>query len=301
MKVNHLVGAIIMPLFVVSCSQQADDSLSEIQMKDYTIQANAPETKVGFDQSNAFYWSKGDAIGVNSTNSSKNFSKMELSGDYGQARATFKGVISGEPSGYAVYPYVAMKHKMNGTELTYNLRASYSYTHVDKDYYAEVQGEGNSFNPMMWGAIVDGGINFKHLGGMIAVVIEQMPSASGTIALLSDMRLTGNYVVDLSVDVPEIIAESNGGDYSEVSISFSGATVGEQGVFYFPAPTGTYPEIWVQILDENGTEYSLVPFEEKIVNRTKIRVLRIKEGTIEGGQMSLSDWNTGADEGGSAE
>ncbi len=299
MRTCFISMAIAMSLVIVSCGQQ--DNYEESQLRECVLTVDSPDTKVGFDINNNFYWSKGDAIGVSTTQSGLNFVALTLEGTYGQSTATFKGLINGELSTYAVYPYYELKHKINGSQLTYYLPSSYTYTHVDQGVDSAVQGEGNSYNPMMWAKIENGGAQFKHLGGMFIVLIEGMPFESGSIKLMSDMRLTGKFTTDLSVDTPQISAVSNGDDYSEVTITFSGAEIGKPGEFYLPAPVGMYTEAIVKIYDADNNQVAMIPFANKEIKRTGMRVLRIKEGTITGGQMSIQGWTGGEDEGGAAE
>ena len=116
-----------------------------------TIEASIdqPGSRVGFNSTGAFFWTINDAIGVTTSQSASAFSKMSIAdGDEGTATATFSAkYMSGQPEGYAVYPYNA-NHKMSGSTLTYSFPASYEYTIEDNDYFV-LDGTGNSFNPPM--------------------------------------------------------------------------------------------------------------------------------------------------------
>ncbi len=264
------------------------------------------DTRIGFDKNADFYWSKGDKIGVTSSFSPNSFSPLTiLDGQHGQARASFSGTISGNLEGYAVYPYKARAHSMNGSVLTYSLPSSYEYKgKVDQSFFTEVQGEGYSFNPMMWGKIENGAVNFKHLGGVFCINVESMPLESGVLKVLSDKKITGKYTVDLSAETPVINAVAADSDWSEVNIKFSGATKNAPGVFYVPAPVGTH-DVWVDIYTTDDTDFAdpvaSVNFANTVLNRTKSKILKLSAANLEGGQMSLANWNTGEDEGGAAE
>ncbi len=290
---------------MVSCSRE-ESKESWNQPHECILKATAGlDTRVGFDKNAKFYWSKGDKVGVTSSDSPASFSPLTiLDGEHGQATASFSGTITGELEGYAVYPYKARAHSMSGTTLTYSLPAKYTYTKVDASFFPEIQGEGNSFNPMMWGKIESGAVNFKHLGGIFCILFESMPLAEGTLLFLSDKRITGKYSVDLSAETPVINAVAADSEWSEVQIAFSGATKGGPGVFYIPAPVGTH-DVWVDLYTSDDLDFAdpvaSVNFANTVLNRTKSKILKLSPANLEGGQMSLDGWNSGADEGGSAE
>lgn len=70
---------------------------------------------------------------------------------------------------------------------------------MDADYFTTVQGEGNSFNPAMWGKIVNGAVQMKHLGGVFCIKVPKMPIKAGILSLIVDKKITGNFTVDLMV------------------------------------------------------------------------------------------------------
>lgn len=245
-----------------------------------TVEGTNSSTRAGFDNSGAFYWSEGDQIGVTTTASSNSFSALTLKEGSGTGSATFDGTISGEIEGYAVYPY-NIDHNITGSTLTYNFPATYTYTKVDEDYFSAEQGKGNSFNPAMWGAIVDGSVSMKHLGGVFCIKIPKMPS-SGTLTFTTDQKITGEFTADLSAGdaEPALSTVDASGSGNSVTITFSGATADASGVFYVPVPTGTYTNIRITV--NNGTSDIVnTAAGTLVINRKSLKKIELQEGSID--------------------
>ena len=64
---------------------------------------NEADTKVGFDESNSFYWHKGDKVGVLT---SAGFREMTLLDEYHKKPSgVFTGTFEEEIGDYVIYPY----------------------------------------------------------------------------------------------------------------------------------------------------------------------------------------------------
>ena len=151
MRLRAIMMTLICAL-AISCSQKEEFVLSpDSTFLTATVESRDASTKVGFTSGNAdFFWTKGDVIGV-TTSATSTFLAMNLQGEGGNSSGVFTGTISGQPSGYAIYPYGELdRHSLNGTELTYKLPAEYTYTSTDASY-AKV--DGNSHNAPMWGGV----------------------------------------------------------------------------------------------------------------------------------------------------
>ena len=256
--------------------ETTDVVLHDVELK-ASIDLNA--SRVAFDQDGNFFWTVNDAIGVTTTASKSNFQKMKMKdGGAGQATATFKGsYMSGTPEGYAVYPY-NNKHKMNGSELTYNFPTSYNYTIEDHSYFV-TDGTGNSFNPAMWATIEDGRVHFKHLGGVFCIAVADMPAGDNqTLTVTTSQRITGDFTTDLAAN-PVLVTDNEAGN--EVTINFSNAEESDR-VFYVPVPTGLYEKICISF--EADGELVEVYFEDKRVNARSLKIMRIGEFELEGGE-----------------
>jgi hypothetical protein len=271
MKIRHLTLLLFTAGTVAACSSEDDlFGTSSSSLKEYVLTASVkkdtPKTRVGFDENGKFYWSKNDKIGVTSTDNATAFDTYTLSAEsVGQASGTFTGSSTSEPSGYAVYPYNS-NDKVTISEggaatLTYYLPNSYTYTKVDETFFTASKGEGNSFNAPMWGAVSDGSISMKHLGGVFCIKVKSMPSASGTFKMQTGLKI-GNtkFSVELPGDgttTPELTTTaSTSATYNTVTFTYSGATAEKPGVFYVPVPTGTYTGVVFTIGSQtiNGAE-----------------------------------------------
>ena len=243
-----------------------------------------PGSRVGFNSTGAFFWTINDAIGVTTIGSDSDFSKMSIAAGEGTATATFSAkYMSGQPKGYAVYPYNA-NHKMSGSTLTYNFPASYEYTIEDNDYFV-LDGTGNSFNPPMWSAIEDGKVFFKHLGGVLCVKVFDLPAGDDqTLTVTTSNKITGTFTADLSASSPVLTTSASNTD-NVVTISYSNATEADR-VFYIPVPTGVYESITVSFEAEGETV--VVPFSNKTINARSLQRLQIGSASIEGGEAVAS-------------
>ena len=199
--------------------------------------ADGQQTRVGFGEDNSFYWHSGDRIGVITVNG---FKEMTLNDGYhGQATGVFTGQFEEEPGDYVVYPHGA--HSMLDGYLTYVLPSSYIYGSIDDD--------ANSFNPPMAGKVEGGNATLMHLAGFFKITVNNIPAGGDDMKffLKTDKRITGDFVADLKATVPVINTDSGNGKV--VTIYFSNMEPMKSGVFYVPAPLGTYDDVTVEIKD----------------------------------------------------
>lgn len=189
---------------ITACSNENDEEListSTTGILSATVEGNHSSTRAGFASDGKFYWSQNDRLGVTTSQNASSFSALSLKNGSGTASGTFDGTINGTIGDYAVYPYYD-NHNINDATLTYNFPTSYTYNKVDADYFTTVQGEGNSFNPAMWGKIVNGAVQMKHLGGVFCIKVPKMPIKAGILSLIVDKKITGNFTVDLNGEIP---------------------------------------------------------------------------------------------------
>lgn len=234
---------LVMAMFLtLSCqkNESRDDDIPENYRHFCTLSigiADGQGTKVGFDENNAFYWHKGDKVYVLTT---AGFKEMTLDDSYeGQATGVFTGEFEEEIGDYVVYP--AGLHVMGEGQLTYNLPSSYTY--------ASIEDEANSFNPPMMGRIENDGATLNHLASFFKISVTNIPGGGDDMkfVLTADKRITGDFIIDLSADSPVLQADDAEGNV--VTIAFANAVSGTDGVFYVPAPLGTYGSVKVDIMD----------------------------------------------------
>lgn len=226
----------------VSCQidDLQDKSIPESQTSPKVLTVGAAEddgTRVGFDESNAFYWHKGDRIGVITT---AGFKEMVIDDAYhGQASGVFTGDFEEELGDYVVYPYG--NHTLEGDVLTYLLPSSYTYSSIEDD--------ANSFNPPMLGKIEGGNATLNHIASFFKISVSPVPAGGDDMKLIltADKRITGEFAVDLSADMP--VLNTDDAEGNSVTVNFSNTVPGNSGTFYIPAPLGTYDSISVEVKD----------------------------------------------------
>lgn len=271
------------------------------------VMENLPESRVGFvDKVGTFFWTANDEIGVTTQSSPSYFSKMTLSEGAGTGTGTFKGNMSSTISGYAVYPYVkSLNHTLSENTLTYNFPTEYTYTELDSEY-GKSDGTGNSFNAPMWAKVEDDGTAvFKHLGGVIAISVDNVPKDCALKFVLQTpgKKLTGSFTATLPGDdtaLPTLVTiDSSNGD-SQVTINVEKPATERSattGYFYVPAPIGTYSQIIATLytVSDEGTEVELysASWENKdgnlTINRCTILRGNITEQTLTGVDESSVD------------
>lgn len=269
---------------ITACSNENDEELISTSTKGIlsaTVEGNHSSTRAGFASDGKFYWSKKDQLGVTTSQNASSFSALSLKNGIGTASGTFDGVINGTIGDYAVYPYYD-NHSINDATLTYNFPTSYTYNKVDADYFTTVQGEGNSFNPAMWGKIVNGAVQMKHLGGVFCIKVPKMPIKAGTLSLIVDKKITGTFAVNLNDNIPVIEStETSTSENNTVTIEFSGATQDQPGVFYVPVPTGTY-DVRIKVTENQGsTEKVNVAAGTYTIVRCDLKKIELTNGNID--------------------
>ena len=240
----HSVAVLAVATLATACSSEDEltDNTSGTKAT-VTLTAYQPSTRVRFDKDGNGYWQAGDKIGVWSNGDSE-FEYFDITSGAGEASATFSHDYSAtkvEVGKYAVYPYDS-SHKMNGDTLIFYLPHRYSYSKVDQTLFP-ADKDGNSFKMPMYGTITNNEVAFKHLGGVICLVIDKMVSDSGNYTYVdvisSNNQLYGDFKACLTDSTPDIKTSPSS---SKRCVKFSGAKVteGQRGVFYLPVATGNY-------------------------------------------------------------
>lgn len=222
--------------------------------------ADEPQSKVGFDENNAFYWHAGDRISVLTTGG---FKVMAIDPQYDRkATGVFVGEFAEEIGDYAVYPYGDHVMDENG-RLVYVLPSSYTYASID--------AEANSFNPPMAGRIGNGAAFLAHLGSFFKIDVGNIPAGGDDMKFIftADRRITGEFVVDLSAETPVMVTDDSDGN--TVTIGFSNDVAGKSGSFYIPAPTGAYGTITAEVRDGETSLASMTWTDQTVSRRTPKR------------------------------
>lgn len=265
-QIIYLMAASAMFLAIACQKNEFQDSTSHDgadNLKTLTVGVTeGPDTRVGFDENNAFYWHKGDRIGVITV---AGFKEMVLDEQYHrQPSGVFTGNFAEDMGDYVVYPYGG--HVLEDGVLTYTIPSSYSYVSIEED--------GNSFNPPMYGLIEGNGAELKHLASFFKINVMNIPAGGDDMKFIftADRRLTGDFIVDLTEDTPVISTDDSNGN--TVIINFSNTVPGNNGTFYVPAPLGTYGTITAEVLDGDATLVSKTWSEQTVSRMTP------KRGTV---------------------
>ncbi len=244
-----------------SCSTDDITAQQQTETTETSLTATLGETstRAGINASSGnthtLYWHNNDQILVRTKGTDGTYSQAKFDIAQGTATgvtsATFQGRVSMKTQidTYAVYPYNE-NHEFTGEKsLTFNLPSEYNYETVESGIFPKDGAYRTTHtNVPMIGTIADGTAKFKHLGGLLVIRIDKMPSESGKIFVNADQRLTGNFTVeDLSASDVQISTDvaADQDDGNEVIFTYSNATKGGVGVFYLPVPTGSYTNLQV--------------------------------------------------------
>ncbi len=289
MKISFFF-AVAAAVLLSACSQEdVQNGQSDSRLRhSVTLSASGEEgTRAVFatnvKSDSPFYWQSGDAIGV-STSGAETLSQLDLkSRSANMQLATFTGDIEGELGDYAVYPYNE-NHKISGTTLTYHLPSEYAYDRWDTDFAPttdKVDDNKISANPALWAKISAGdngaSAQFKHLGGLLCIKIDQMPATQCFLTVTADRQICGDFTVDLSSSQPKIVSDEENTEVPEslktVTITANGA-YGTSGVFYIPMPVGADYKINVKL------GYSDVATKLEMSSCTSAKTVEIERGKI---------------------
>lgn len=236
-NITYIMAFAMLLAFSCQKTELQDEAMPGDEKHSQTLTVGAAETKVGFDQNNSFYWHRGDRIAVLT---SDGFKEMILDDSYhGRSSGVFTGEFTEEIGDYVLYPFA--EHTLTSGQLTYILPDTYAY--------ASIAAEDNSFNPPMFGYVSNGGAMLTHLGSFFKISVNNIPAGGDDMKFVfaADKRITGGFEVGLSADPPVITTDNGQGN--TVTINFSNDVPKAAGVFYVPAPVGTYGIINVEIKD----------------------------------------------------
>ena len=219
-----------------------------------------PASRAGFDLTDGtFHWLAGDEISV--ANESYQFAKYTLKTGAGTASATFQtDAQTGTPQGYALHPHSAT-HNFDGTTLTFNLPAEYTYTQSAGEYGAA---------PMVAAFEADAeNLLFKHVGGAFCFQVAGLPAGTTWFKFSANAQITGNFAVT-EVDGNQVIS-LNGGAASSVTINIPAVQTPSDAIFYIPVPTGTYNGFTISVGNAGETTWSYTSAATNTVNRKSLK------------------------------
>ncbi len=244
-------------------------------------------TRIGMSRNDdgstaSFYWHKDDEIAVQTTLDGTEYKTIYLSttDETGSASATFTGTVTGKIGDYALYPAFITGgcHSFTDTDISYGLPDHYDYK-VEGNIFSKTSGgettyPSNSTNMPMLGKIDGNSISFTHIGGVVVIRIEKMPSATGLLTFTANEPICGQFSVeDLVCSTPYIDNVHTAGENSKsVLFDYYGATVGSPGVFYLPLPTGSYSGVKISV-EYDGATTQTVNYGNLYVARASINAI----------------------------
>lgn len=231
-------------MLLIGCMQDSEWKTNDVQ-GNYTIKAVIEESspilsRTTVNETGQVLWTEGDKIGVFGSKSSQNV-PFALESGIGQTSGSFIGnLYEGEDVNVAYYPYYQDDVDLNGNVLSLTLPSSYQYT-------------GNSYAPMLWAKNADGNFCFKHLGGLLKIIVYSVPAGASKFVITSEgddaPDLAGKAeVTDVQADEP--VLKLTGGGSKTITYELPG-TKENQLTFYVPIPVGTYPKLSVKLIMED--------------------------------------------------
>lgn len=261
-------------LVIGSCTQESPeaDSGSLVATMEAPVQTKVsvadpvPGTTYG-----VFTWDDDTRIAIhtNTGNGSYIIARMVEKSADGKT-ATFRPRLTGTRDGYAVFPITAADGGYPGVDA----RGFHVYWH--KEHYvnnstANWKERYTSYAETPMAAVNDPNSNtleFKHLGGVLRLHIDQIPSQTKYIKVRSadsDPAIQGSFEVDLSGATPVVtpvsgeVGHSVNFVFSNIILSGVSATEGaiNNVVLNLPVPPGTYNalriEAWKQDTNPNSS------------------------------------------------
>lgn len=203
------------------------------------IEKAQADTRTQVDEDGNVTWTEGDQIGVfvEGETASVPFTYSGMTGNV----ASFTGTLpEGGELTAAYYPYQE-EAKLEENTLRVVLPEENEYT-------------GYSNGPMLGLPDGEGGLYFRHLCGLLAVTIDQIPEGAVKLQINSgdwpDPALHGNFIVE-DITAEEPILSDNIWECMNVIYNFPAEWAGQGKTFYIPMPPANYT-------NKDGMEVSLL-------------------------------------------
>ena len=258
MKTRLFYFILSMVVLLAGCSDEYDAGSNGVS-GNYTLDArieneDATQSRTTVNDAGQVLWTENDRIGVYGNLNSRNV-PFTLASGIGTASGSFRGDLpTGEEAEMAYYPYDENAER-NGNTLTFTLPADYTYT-------------GNSNAPMLGVKNEDGTFRFRHLAGLLKIVIHGAPEDASKFVITSEgdnaPGLAGNaQVTDITAAEPVLALT---GEVSRTITYKLPDRIDDELCFYVPMPAGTYPKLVVKLLKADDSEYLT-----KTISNRKIR------------------------------
>ena len=248
----------------IESNGRVDDSVqvlkAVIEQREANTRMNVVEPEAGSDIWK-LTWTAGDTFaGFDATGVSYDYTLYQ--GD-NEEEAQFMGPVA--ELNYVAYPS-ADEPSLSGSVLTVSLPATFEYS--------DAKGIGIP----MYGQVTEGAaIGFHHLGGVLRILVEDLPAESKSVTLAASQPVSGSFTANLGDMEPVLASVSTTPADLSVKVTFNKATT---KVVYVPIPAQFYESIDVTL--NNGTEdLHLVTWSNKTVGRGKIYTTSLTYEEIE--------------------
>ena len=261
LEMNKVITAILTLLVLMGCVRE--NGIEGTQKKTLRASVESEQTKVGVsldDKSGkaAFYWAKGDAIAVNT---SEGFAAFDLKGEGGSSKGEFEGYYQGILGDCAIYPPTAPV-AIDGSALNVALPSRYTY----------VQGQTNA---LLCASIKGEELYFKHLAALLKVDVVGVPEGASVVITAPERKINGTFTADLLSENPSLAtAEAKSAEESTVRVVFHQFESHAQ--IFVPVPVGEYSVLNIHVEDQDGNliEGTLSSTAEaKVISRASVEEL----------------------------
>lgn len=236
-------------LLLAGCAKVENEVVvPESTMKHVVLKAtvNEADTRVSADAAGSFSWQAGDEIAVYTDKGSV----AKFTAANGGATADFEGDLPSDAGfgSYAFYPYAD------------NFAAPSPDDHIVFTLGGVHNFVQDATNMPMMGAITDEGVTFEAVGGVLKLIVYNVPQGANEFRFVSTggKKIAGNFTVTNGAIVTE---DAVGAVEDTQKFLFQRPESGNM-VFYIPLPTGTIGAFKVQFYEEDNN----TPVYEKTAN-----------------------------------
>lgn len=271
MKKNLFYIALSIAIMLTGCSQDEEFGSNHVN-GNCTLNAviendEQAASRTTVDENGQVLWTEHDHIGVFGTMGTKN-APFALASGMGKTSGSFKGNLqTGEKASSAYYPY-AEDATLTGNTLTFTLPTEYTYT-------------GNSNAPMLGMKDENGNFRFKHLAGLLKIMLKDIPEGASEFLIMSEgenaLPLSGEAEVNDVTSEGPVLKLKEQGNYITV-YHLPDAISEDELIFYVPIPVGFYPQLVVALINKEGEEF----FHKTISNQNVRRATMIEFPVLNG-------------------
>ena len=207
-------------------------------------------------QNKTLIWSVGDRIAViDEDGDASPFVLLEESA--GSATGEFEGYLPQEPKG-VLFPYT----ESNEPQVHEGVLNVY--------LPGVINNASESCNLPMWSTWNDGHVYFKHLVGLLAISLNDIPQGYNALILTTSNPVCGEFTADINQNVVVLAPSSSNTNESNKQLKALFENNGQNGALvYIPLPVGTYANINVSVTD-GSKSLVLKNWTNKVVQRGKI-------------------------------